>query len=188
MGRVQAVGISVLGQTQSSPGVCPGNETPEIPSDPYQRHTRWGCYIWMSPDRTGKHTHTHTDTQTHRHTHTHTQTHTHTDHPAAAQGESTLEGGGDTGARRGLEAALPRGRGPQWAGSTTRAHTWGGRTCQPDGQGVPGYPGGCLGWALPRGTRRRRGLGFCVHHQPGARRRNPPTGSGLRDRPQLTPV
>ncbi len=72
MGRVQAVGICILGQTQSSPGVSPGNETPEIPSDPCQPHTRWGCYIWMSPDRTGKHTHT--------------------DHPAAAQGESTLEG------------------------------------------------------------------------------------------------
>ena len=154
MGRVQAVGISILGQTQSSPRVRPGNETPEIPSDPYQCHTRWGCYIWMSPDRTGKHTHTHTDT------HTHTHTRTHTDHPAAAQGEYTLAVGGDTRARRrGLEAALPRGRGPQWAGSTTRAHTWGGRTCQPDGQGVSRVPRGLPGLGTSLGHPEKMGSG-----------------------------
>ena len=80
-------------------------------------------------------------------TRTHTQTQTHTDHPAAAQGESTLEGGGDTGARRrGLEAALPRGRGTQCAGSMTRAHTWGGETCQTDVQrGLQGIQGAA--WA-----------------------------------------
>ena len=119
----------------------------QIPINPI----RGGAVISGCPQTVQASTRTHTQTHTHTHTHTdtHTQTHTHTDHPAAAQGEYTLERGGDTGARRrGLEAALPRGRGAQCAGSMTRAQTWGGEMCQPDGQrGLQGTQGAA--WAGP---------------------------------------
>ena len=171
MGRVQAVGVSVLGQTQSSPRVRPGNETPEISSDPYQRHTKWGCYIWMSPDRTGKHTHTHTLTTRER-----------------FKGSTPWRGEVTPGQEWDWRQLCHGAGAPSVLAARPGLIRGVGGRASLMARGSPGYPGGCLGWALPRGTRRRRGLGSCVHHQPGARRRHPPTGRGLRDRPQLTPV